>query len=167
MYTWVYPTVASVADGCVGGGEGAENPQSSRKTRQMVISTFPRSCGFHLLGLSALQIFRLVLAVFPRVVCVYDSLSQGSYRIGSCEWTLGNGQCQAWRDGRGSSQSRACDNVCELGESVELSWNCTASKLLLVFPNGQKVYMFLPKLAKWRLHVGLIKTNDKIRIVSL
>ena len=89
----------------------------------------------------------------------------GSYCwLGSYGWALG-GHGQVWKNGS-ATVDNLLQNQTKQGETVELVLDCNAAKLSLHLPTGQKFHIDLPKSQAWRLHVNMLYSNNKIRIIN-
>ena len=83
---------------------------------------------------------------------------------GSYGWALGQ-HGQLWKDGS-HTYDNALKNLTKQGDMVELVLDCDAAKLSLHLPTGQQFHIEIPKSQTWRLHVNLLRPNDKIRIID-
>ena len=86
------------------------------------------------------------------------------YWTGSNGWSLGN-YGQVYNEGS-CTYNNSLKKLSKQGDTVELVLDCNAGKLSLHLPTGQKFQIDIAKSQAWRLHVNLLNTNDKIRIVE-
>ena len=90
----------------------------------------------------------------------------GSYSwTGSNGWSLGN-YGQVYNKGS-HTYNDSLKKLSKQGDTVELVLDCDAGKLSLHLPTGQEFQIDIVKSQAWRLHVNLLCTNDKIRIVEV
>ena len=84
---------------------------------------------------------------------------------GSYGWVLGRSGGDVWKNASHTTDETLM-NVTKQGDTVKLVLDCEAGKLSLHLPTGQKFHMDIPKGKTWRLNVGLVYPNDKIRILE-
>ena len=91
-----------------------------------------------------------------------------SYNWPGCNgWSLGSYSYLGVYKNGSHTTNNMFRNVTKQGDTVELVLDCDAGKLSLHLPTGQQSHIEIPKSQSWRLHVNLLRANDKIRIVEV
>ena len=82
-------------------------------------------------------------------------------------WALGNSYSQGMWENGSVKRYDSLVNQSKQGDTVGLVLDCDAAKFSLHLPSGQQFQIDIPKAQAWRLHVNMLSTSDKIRIVEV
>ena len=83
---------------------------------------------------------------------------------GSYGWALG-WSGQVWKNGS-DTYDNSLQNRTKQGDTVEFILDCDAAKLSLHLPTGHQFHIDLPKSQTWKLHVNMLHSNEKVRIIN-
>ena len=120
--------------------------------------------------------FKLKLESFQNNDCIMVGIVKADVKphdnssyfcMGTKAWGLGKNGNQGMYENRSLKKYDSLVNQTKQGDSVELVLDCDAAKFSLHLPTGQKFQIDIPKFQAWRLHVNMLGSNDKIRIVEV
>ena len=88
--------------------------------------------------------------------------------VDSKGWALGNNSGQGMWENGSLKKYDSLVNQTKQGDTVELVLDCDRAKFSLYLPStGRQFQIDIPKSKSWRLHVNMLRANDKIRIVEV